>query len=951
MTPRAVRWRAHVQPDALPGPAKPWHPRRDERVAVLHVACNQHQRWRYALLREMVGGVVVAEYATAATPYGEKSLRRYARQHRADTGPGFSGRLHVLTPEQFGHRLWNLAYRDRWLLVGAELPWQLSRIAMATAPARRPVKQGRRHELVLTLPGCAALSKKEDRLRQSFYRDRIFIDPRGPGKLGAFVSFGTPRDPRSQRRQGPFLYRGRFADVVVMGGALAGHDLSCPAEAARLVGISWPPPTGAPIERLRGEAAAVTATYVAQRELLGNLGVAPHKAFSTGSLVRAALDATGAVPPAAKLVEISPDRLALAAASLLGGDTSARLVHQLLPCLLVDRSGDFARCFSATGWQRAWTCDAIPVEDVDPAWVEGQVATLEPDLAALGQVFCLVRMRGEHMPARVEVRKGQFVVHLGPVTFDGPWPCHALDLCTSWASCGLVPEVVSAFRFVFVGEQPGLAPLMLPTGRQVDLYREDVGLAVLKERARVRADSSLPDHERKRVTGLLKLFGNGLTFGLPARVDRHDLAEPVSVRVANFDGTWRETCTDRPEVPARWTFLPMAAAVAACSRFLSARFQARVGALGGSWLCTAVDSVAVVAAPDEAKVDVVGGAVNVLSYSQVSRLLGEDDIYLGCPPGLPLWKAEGDGLDNPVLGYCAGPNKLVLGRWEGQRFKVTRSCDTALGGHLVDPSGRGDPLLEDGHHRWPSELLGAMVEAGASFDEEKGWPRPRVRVWPGRWAVRRLQVTSGTQLRRLRRIFAGCDVRAWDHYLRAESVEPFDHRAIYALEAEAAPRMWPSLDWRFADGRPAPPGSFPAKTVEVHLLNWRRTALSSLAQAVATPRWAVARGLLTPAPVVSEQGLVELCGRDAAFLDLLDADPDAHMSDEVAVYGPAFPPACAWPGCGRPVSGGRGRPRLWCPQHARRSGSERRRARGGATEQGPVPGRRAAHLTGPNRPS
>ncbi|HXW77923.1 MAG TPA: hypothetical protein VEJ84_00410, partial [Acidimicrobiales bacterium] len=688
---------------------------------------------------------------------------------------------------------------------------------------------------------------------------------------------------------------------------------------------------GRTIDQLRAESAAVTATYLAQRELLAKLGVAPHKAFSTGSLVRAALDATRAVPPAAKLVDVGAHRLAIAAASLLGGDTSAGLVHQLLPCVLLDRSGDFARCFSAMGLQEWWTCEEITVEDVDPAWLAAQVATLTPDLAALGTIFCLVRPKGEHLAARVEVRKGEFVVHLGPLSFDGLWPCHALDLCTSWATCALVPEVVSAFRFVPRGEQARLAPLVLPTGRPVNLCQDDVALAVLDERARVQLDTSLPEPERERLTGLLKLFGNSLTFGLPARLDRHDLAEPASVHIANFDGTWREVPTDRPEVAARWTFPPLAAAVAACSRFLSARFQARVDALGGAWLCTAVDSVAVVAAPEGAKAIVAGGVLNILSFDQVRELAAEDDAYLGSPLGLPLWKAEANSLDEPVLGYCAGPNKLVLGRWEGRRFRIVRSCDTAFGGHLADPSGRGDPLLDDGHHVWPSELLGPLVESGAHFDEQYGWPRPRVPAWAARWAVRRLQVTTGAQLRRLRRTFPDAEVRAWDHYLRAESGNLFDHRAIYSLEADASPGQWRTLAWCFADGWPVLPGSFPAKTIEGHLLGWRRSALNTLSRPMAGQGWAIERGLLAPLPVVSEPGLVELCGRDAAFFDRIDADPDAKAAADVPLYGPAFLPVCPWPGCGRPVSGGRGAPRRWCPQHARRSGADRRRAGTGAT--------------------
>jgi hypothetical protein len=60
---------------------------------------------------------------------------------------------------------------------------------------------------------------------------------------------------------------------------------------------------------------------------------------------------------------------------------------------------------------------------------------------------------------------------------------------------------------------------------------------------------------------------------------------------------------------------------------------------------------------------------------------------------------------------------------------------------------------------------------------------------------------------------------------------------------------------------------------------------------------------------------------------MLDTDPDAKPGGEVALYGQAFLAVCLWPGCEQTVSGGRGGPRRWCPQHAQRSGSERARAR------------------------
>jgi hypothetical protein len=397
--------------------------------------------------------------------------------------------------------------------------------------------------------------------------------------------------------------------------------------------------------------------------------------------------------------------------------------------------------------------------------------------------------------------------------------------------------------------------------------------------------------------------------------------------------------TDRPESPARWTFLPAAAAVSACSRFLTERLKARVEALGGAWVASAVDSVAVVAAPLERKVEVLGGPVTALCFDVLRGLLADDDRYLDVRDGEPpVWKVEADGFERPTLAYCAGPNKLVLLRRKGRRLGVVRSCDTGLGGHLLAANSSGNPLLPDGHHVWPVVLLERLAAAAERFDDRTGWPPMRFPSWVKRPVVRRLRITSGAQLRRLRLVFPEADLRPWDTYLRAESADPLDDRVAYSLEVGAPPWRWLVIEWRLRTGQRVQvttdvkhrPGVLRLRTVEEYLYDWQRghsfdelsTALGDQGQW----RWQQ-RGLRDPVPVHSSPALTELCGRDGPLLDLAEFDPDADLKSAVALYGPAVLPKCAWPGCGEIVQGGRGSKKQWCANHARRSGVDRKRVR------------------------
>lgn len=935
-TMRRIRWRAWVEPSETTGPSKRWRPKRDQPAAVVTVVTDRRGRWKFALLWELIGEAVVGEYLTARTQAGMRLARAYVGSHRAATNPGFTERIRVLHPEQFGRKLTNLCYRSGWPLVGLNLPSLLTRLAANAAPARKP-KQGPRHVFVLSLPGCGAESRKEAcRWRDSFFRPRLIMDPRGPGLSGAFFRWETPRDVRSRRFDGDHPRRGRFVDVAVVAGALAGDDVEAPRWVAALFGVEWPSDRKSGIGRLRAEMTSVVEIYIAERRLLTAVGVAPWRAWSTGSLVVASLDGTGAVPPSAKL-DVAPELLAAMTAAMLGGDTSYRLTHEVVPTVLVDRNGDYARCYSALGLQRLITCGRISWEPVDPAWLRQQVSTLEPDLGALGLTFALARFRGENASARVEVRPGsaEFAIRTAPLDFDGPWPCHALDLATAWASCGQVPEVERAWRLVLEGENDDLGPLVLPTGREVDLEREDLALVVLQERLRVESDIGLPNHERERLASCLKLWGNAVCFGLWARHDPDQLSAPVQVSFLDLFGRRRGICTDQPELPARWTFMPGAAAVSACSRFLTARLIARIEMAGGEWVATAVDSVAAVAAPSEKLIDVPGGPVLALSFDVLQRLLADDDRYLGVSAGEPtVWKAEANGFQKPTLAYCAGSNKLLLLRLQRGRLQVVRSCDTALGGHVADPTGRGDRRLHDGRHQWPMKLLEPLAEAAQGFHDRTGWTPLRLPAWAERPVVRRLRVTSAAQLRRLRRIFPETDVRPWDWYLRAEAGEPGDERVVYSLAANVQPRRWLALDWRLRGGGRVevstdllhPPGVLRLRTVEEHLIGWR-LGHSVDAEYLALgdqgdwpwPR----RGLRSPAGVRSRLSLAELCGRDGPVLDLAEFEPDADLSHVVATYGPVVAQSCAWPGCEETVASGRGTKSRWCPAHRKRSGRDR----------------------------
>jgi hypothetical protein len=501
----------------------------------------------------------------------------------------------------------------------------------------------------------------------------------------------------------------------------------------------------------------------------------------------------------------------------------------------------------------------------------------------LSRTVVIAHPAGEIAPRKVEGRPGEYSLHVGPLRNDADLPLLGLDLAAG-ALAGSVPKVAAAWELVPVGRQHGLRPLPLPTGRRVNLLTEDLGLVLGEERERVKQDTSLPSHERRRLLSLVKLFSNALVFGIFAREDRERLAYPIEVTAYDHHGKPHTITTDRPPRPGPWCWMPLASAIEAGSRLVTALTIYDIEKAGLRCLHVCVDAVLVETPDERARKDLA-------------------DIFAGfdpllAPSGPPAWKQEPSSLSEHTLAYVAGANKVVLLRRAAEgRLRVVRSTDTGLGGHIADPV-YDEELLPDGHHRWTAEYLAPVVEAAENFSMEKGWPVPVLPTEAERPVIRRLRASTPGQLRRLRRAFREEEVRPWDFYLRADS----ESGPVYALGEGHDPTQWMALDWRRPTGRQAtltisdfyrPTGSVRVRSVAEYIDDWHVGAGDELSEPIedqGTWPWPE-RGPRRLMPVYSAPALTDLVSREGERLSLRDIDPDADIGEAQLTYGTLMEPA------------------------------------------------------------
>ena len=575
------------------------------------------------------------------------------------------------------------------------------------------------------------------------------------------------------------------------------------------------------------------------------------------------------------------------ASAFYGGWSAARVLHVPCPAVLVDLSGAYAWGYASEGLQRFVIADRVDARDsTDEVRLLGSDKTLRERLfvgeVPLSRRLVLVQLRptgSEILPTK-SLRDGTARLSFARTDFQGHTGWWWLsDVLAGVAFGGEYPKrIVEAIEFVPVGVRESLRPVRLPTGRMVDLSREDLALAIRQERDRVSADLTLPRWRRARDSQLLRLLASTLTFGNPARIDRATLRRPIAETVIGPGGERIDIRTVHPEQPGPYFDFRIAGAVTSRIRLVMASVIRACEVAGGSWLHAATDSLLLAAthADQPQFVACPGGGfrrgrtagVRALPLSQIRQILADS----GAP-----W-SEKVGFDRPAIGYVSGLHRVGLVDRDGRLVLAT---EAALGGVDGDPTATGERTA-DGHFRWAVEGHEAVVRSGLAWGGRGPLPDLVLPGWSNLPAVRPGLVSTAEQMARLQRVFPDVRIRPFAPYLQAV-VDPMESVGVVpvCLDCDLVPSEWLRADWRdqrtghrltlTTDLEP-PTGAVRVRTYREVLELWRlpddpTTAPVEVVDHVLQP------GLRVPVPVRSRASLFEFVGKEGDDLLSPDARP------------------------------------------------------------------------------
>ncbi len=574
-------------------------------------------------------------------PEGFATLHQYAHSHRASSERDRP--LELLSRSEFVEKVFYRAvYKARARMVGFNLPFDLSRLAVGVTEARGG-------------DGFGGFSFILWRGRDASHRERRqrprLIVKSLSGK-GAFMSFSKPMSPDDDDLipldaddglpDPNYAWRGLFVDCGTLAFALTGETYSL-ARACDAFGVEGKakveghggPITSDYIDYNRQDVVATMRLYEALMEELRRhpINLPPEKAFSPASLSKAYLAAMGIAPLLDRHRDFPPDVLGFAMSAFFGGRAECRVRRTSVPIQLVDFTSMYPTVDALMDLHRLQIAESIETEEC-ASWLQALLAAVQlsdcfdPEFWPPLVGFALVLSEWDTLPVRASFDGKTFGIGVTPLKSSEPLWYSFADCVASVLLTGKAPTILRAIRLTPKGST-SLRTVKVRGTLEVDPSVRDPMAAMVEERQRVRR-SSLPEQERDRLSASLKLLVNAGSYGIYSEVNPRDRREGETTPVLVHGR--KEPFLNRieaPEDPGRYCFPPFASCITGAARLMLAMLERCITDLGGTWAFCDTDSMAIVATESGEFVACPGGprrfpdgteAIAALSYSDVEQI-------------------------------------------------------------------------------------------------------------------------------------------------------------------------------------------------------------------------------------------------------------------------------------------------------------------------------------------
>lgn len=522
-----------------------------------------------------------------------QTLRSYAE----------AAELALLTRDEFAERIfYGIGYACRATIVGFNLPFDISRIAIRHSPARSEMRGG----------FSFTLSKNP-------YQPHVRV--RNISQRSAFIRFAGRRkqlDSRSQRKRGektPFR-AGHFVDANTLAGSIFARSFSL-ASLSKFLKVpnqklefdDFDGPITA--EMVRYAVRDVQTTWECYAELLtrvsefGITSTPPEKIYSEASIGKGYLKDMGIVPWQKIQADFPRQLIANIMSSYFGGRSEVRIRRELRQVMLCDFLSMYPTVCTLMSLWRFVIADGMTWSDSS---AETRDLLANVDVAALQEralwktlpVLVRVRPSGDIFPVRASYSgDAQPTIGLNKLTANRALWFTLADCIASKLLTGESPEVLEAITFTPGPVQSGLGPVKISGKAEYtvdpatdDFYRR---LIELRQSIKARRNNATAGEREALETeqNALKIAANSTSYGVFAEINVADRGRPISLSV--YSGTDDPFClqSERVEEPGPFFHPLVATLIAGAARLMLAITERLVTDAELAWAFCDTDSMAI----------------------------------------------------------------------------------------------------------------------------------------------------------------------------------------------------------------------------------------------------------------------------------------------------------------------------------------------------------------------
>ncbi len=664
--------------------------------------------------------------------------------------------LVVRTDREFVDEVFfSLAYERNALIVGFNLPFDISRLALGHESARGRMRGGFTFKL------------SEDNQQPN-------VQVRHLNARSALIQFAaqrrqqTSRSMRGRGRRVP-VRRGHFCDLKSLGAALTGQSHTL-RSLAKLLGTPHQKTEeehGGPItpEYLDYTTNDVQVTWECFERLLdtyqgyGLTETPVSRIYSEASIGKAYLRQMGIIPWRRLQPEFPPSVLGIIMGTYYGGRSEVHLRRVLARVLHCDFLSMYPTVCTLMGLWRFVTAQGIDYEDTTEE-ARSFLDQVTPQMLQKTKtwrdfpVLVQVQPSADLFPVRAAYGDDpQYSIGLNFLTSDRPLWYTLADCVASKLLTGRPPTVLRAVRFRPLSPQEGLRPADVagnPAFR-VDPYKQDFYRRVVELRSQVKAAKKRADQVGDEASSArldaeqmaLKITANATSYGIFVELNVTQEAGEVDLTCFGYTSEGFPTTGRSVEEPGSFFHPLLATLITGGARLMLAVVEHLTLQEGLSWALCDTDSMALARPEEMDDSEFLERASRIQKwFAPLSPYEDEPDLF-GIEDA--NYRLDSDGLSSeldPLFCLAVSPKRYCMLNFTAGGPAIRKASAHGLG-HLRPPYEESDappnvpspvvPLDELEVERWEHDLWHRIVEAALGphpeqvrLDDLPGFDKPAV---------------------------------------------------------------------------------------------------------------------------------------------------------------------------------------------------------------------------------